>query len=56
VGKKENQHVYSLQANDVKEVFDNTTAVMKGTMGLQYSQVQSSNMDVFLYLYEEVEI
>tara|TARA_R110000868_G_scaffold121097_6_gene321367 strand:+ start:2238 stop:2801 length:564 start_codon:yes stop_codon:yes gene_type:complete len=51
-GKERKSNMYILlQANDVKEAFDNTTAVMKGTMG-DYSIPaisESPIMDVFPY-------
>lgn len=51
-GKERKTNMYILlQANDVKEAFDNTTAVMKGTMG-DYSIpaiTESPIMDVFPY-------
>lgn len=51
-GKERKTNMYILlQANDVKEAFDNTTTVMKGTMG-DYSIpaiMESPIMDVFPY-------
>ncbi|MGO4821249.1 MULTISPECIES: DUF4494 domain-containing protein [unclassified Flavobacterium] len=51
-GKERKTNMYILlQANDVKEAFDNTTAVMKGSMG-DYSIpaiTESPIMDVFPY-------
>lgn len=51
-GKERKTNMYILlQANDVKEAFDNTTTVMKGTMG-DYSIpaiTESPIMDVFPY-------
>lgn len=51
-GKERKTNMYILlQANDIKEAFDNTTAVMKGTMG-DYSIpaiAESPIMDVFPY-------
>ncbi len=51
-GKERKTNMYLLvQANDVKEAFDNTTGVMKGTMG-DYSIPaisESPIMDVFPY-------
>jgi len=51
-GKERKTNMYILlQANDIKEAFDNTTAVMKGTMG-DYSIPaisESPIMDVFPY-------
>lgn len=51
-GKERKTNMYILlQANDVKEAFDNTTSVMKGTMG-DYTIpaiAESPIMDVFPY-------
>ena len=51
-GKERKTNMYLLvQANDVKEAFDNTTGVMKGTMG-DYTIpaiMESPIMDVFPY-------
>jgi hypothetical protein len=51
-GKERKTNMYILlQANDVKEAFDNTTAVMKGTMGDYNIPAISESpiMDVFPY-------
>ena len=51
-GKERKTNMYILlQANDVKEAFDNTVSVMKGTMGDYTIQMISESpiMDVFPY-------
>lgn len=57
-GKERKSNIYLLvQANDVKEAFDNTNAVMKDTMG-DYtipSIAESPIMDVFPYFEGEKE-
>ena len=52
IGKERKTNMYLLvQANDVKEAFDNTTHIMKGTMGDYTIPAisESSIMDVFPY-------
>ena len=57
-GKERKTSMYLLvQANDVKEAFDNTTSVMKGTMGDYTIPAisESAIMDVFPYFSGEEE-
>lgn len=57
-GKEKKTNIYLLvQANDVKEAFENTTQVMENTMG-DYSIpsiTESPILDVFPYFSDEVE-